>query len=435
MRPTLPWIWQDSAADRPCSHRPAWGLALLAGLIGIAIAGYSAHAQAANRTYALDIDGWGELVTRLQQPGARGVLDLFHDPSFWRGPIIPFIFGLVYAIVPTPSSVLAFNALAAGLAAAGLVVTFTWLGMPRLLAAGAVVFWLLYVPHHLIYGYYFAEPLIAVLSTLTFAAVAWALCRGRTGLAALAGAMAGILVLARPPFLLTLMAVTLFMWLSKRGAFRLMLAFGIALALVYAPWPLRNVMVNGALIPFTGDGSQAFFEGTWVPGDAQSMGTLREMPEFREIERQVGTLGSPVKAYKEWQRRAFAQALADPIAQVRLFIRKALRFWVFLEPYRWRASLKTGAVAALMLPLALIGAWRGRRALVVQLSLLWILGLWLFHSLVYAELRYNYAVFAMTLMLAGLGALQLYEILASLRADAAPAPARQPPSHSPAPRA
>jgi hypothetical protein len=435
MMPTLPWVWDDQSADRPCSHRPAWGLAILVGLFGVLLAGYSAHAQAANRTYPLDIDGWGELVTRLQQPGARGVLDLFHDPSFWRGPIVPFIFGLVYAIVPVPSSVLAFNALAAGLAAAGLIATFTWMGVPRVLAGAAVAAWLLYVPHHLIYGYYFAEPTIALISTIAFAAVALACCRRRTSLAVLAGVLAGILVLARPPFALTLIAVTLFLWLSKRGAFRLALAFGLALALTYAPWPIHNLMVHGAPIPFTGDGSQAFFEGTWVPGDAQSMGTLRQMPEFREIERQVGTAGSPVKSYREWQRRAFAQVAADPIAQVRLLIRKALRFWVFLEPYRWRASLKTSAVAVLMLPLAVLGAWRGRRALVVQLSLMWILGLWAFHSLVYAELRYNYAVFAMTLVLAGLGALQLYEAFVSLRAGESRAPAHQPPPHSAAPRA
>lgn len=39
--------------------------------------------------------------------------------------------------------------------------------------------------------------------------------------------------------------------------------------------------------------------------------------------------------YREWQRLAVSDISGDPVGQARLVVRKALRFWVFLEPYGW----------------------------------------------------------------------------------------------------
>jgi hypothetical protein len=398
---TSSWLWREADAEAPGTRPPAWRLAAALGLFGVLVAGWLAYAEQAHRVHQLDIDGWGVLATRLLSPDAR-LGDLFHDPSFWRGPIVPFVFGLVMAIFHADSSILVFNALVTGLAAAVFVATLTWLGVTPILAGAAVAFWLLYLPHHFVYGYWLAEPIVALFVALLIAAVALALVKRHAGWAAAAGFVAGLLILSRPPMLLALGVLTLFLTFSRRGSVKSGAAFVLVLALVYLPWPIHNMAVHGVLIPFTGDGGQALFEGTWIPGDARTMGELRKMPEFRAIEEKMQAL-PPVPRYREWQRMASAQIAAEPAAQARLVVRKAMRFWVFLDPYGWRPSMKTAAAAIVLLPLAIVGAWRARRTLVGQLATMMILAVWAFHALVYSELRYNYSVLTLTIVLAGIG--------------------------------
>jgi hypothetical protein len=408
---TLSWLWRPWDAEAPGTRPPAWRLAAALGLFGALVAGWLAYAEQAHRVHQLDIDGWGVLATRMQAPGAR-FTDLFHEPSFWRGPIVPFVFGVVMAIFQADASILVFNALVTGLAAAVFVATLTWLGVTPLLAGAAVACWLLYLPHHFLYGYWLAEPTVALFVALMLAAASLALVKRHAGWAVAAGAVAGLLILSRPPMLLALGTMTLFLAFSKRGSIKLGTVFAVALALVYLPWPIRNLAVHGTLIPFTGDGGQALFEGTWIPGDARTMGELRKMPEFRAIEERMQVL-PPVARYKEWQRMASTQIAADPAGQARLVVRKALRFWVFLDPYGWRPSMKTAAAAIVLLPLALVGAWQARRTLVGQLAAMMIVAVWTFHALVYSELRYNYSVLTLTIVLAGIGAASLAEVVVS----------------------
>jgi hypothetical protein len=399
---TLSWLWREMDAEAPGTRPPAWRLAGALGLFGVLVAGWLAYAEQAHRVHHLDIDGWGVLAMRMQAPDAH-FTDLFHDPSFWRGPVVPFVFGLVMAVFPADPSILVFNALVTGLAAAVFVATLTWLGVSRFLAGAAVACWLLYLPHHFVYGYYLAEPMVALFVALLLATVSLALVKRHAGWAAAAGVVAGLLILSRPPMLLALGAIALYLAFSRRGSMKLGAAFALVLALVYLPWPIRNMAVHGVLIPFTGDGGQALFEGTWIPGDARTMGELRKMPEFRAIEERMLVL-PPVARYREWQRMASAQIAAEPVGQVRLVVRKALRFWVFLDPYGWRPSMKTAAAAVVLLPLAILGGWRARRTLVGQLAVIMILAVWTFHALVYSELRYNYSVLTLTIVLAGIGA-------------------------------
>lgn len=402
----LSWLWREADAEAPGTRPPAWRLAVALGLFGVLVAGWLAYAEQARRVHHLDIDGWGVIAIRMQAPNAR-FTDLFHDPSFWRGPVVPFVFGLVMAVFHSDASILVFNALVTGLAAAVFVAMLTWLGITPLLAGTAVACWLLYLPHHFLYGYWLAEPIVALFVALLLATLSLALVKRHAGWAAAAGAVAGLLILSRPPMLLALGTLTLFLALSRRGSLKLGAVFAAVLALVYLPWPIRNMAVHGTLIPFTGDGGQALFEGTWIPGDARTMGELRKMPDFRAIEERMQVL-PPVARYKEWQRLASAQIAAEPAGQARLVVRKAMRFWVFLDPYGWRPSMKTAAAAIVLLPLALIGGWQARRTLVGQLAAIMILAVWTFHALVYSELRYNYSVLTLTIVLAGIGAAVLF---------------------------
>jgi hypothetical protein len=354
----------------------------------------------------LDIDGWGSLVTRLQQPNA-GLADLFHSPSFWRGPVLPTIFGAVYLAVPHELSVLGFNAIVTGLAAGTLILVFTALGAGRVMAGLAVAGWLAYPPHWFAYGYYLSEPLVALLSALLFGATALTLHSGRPLPAAIAGLTSGLLLLTRPHVIVIIGGIGLWFALRfLRERWTTVAAFALAAALVYVPWPIRNFKEYGMFIPFTGDGGQALFMGTYLAGDGLNMGVLREMPEFKALEGRLLAL-PPTVRYTEWQRLARAQVVADPLGQLRLVVRKFLRFWVYLPPHGWRPSLRTLLAAILIVPLAIAGAWLGRGWLLVRLCTLWVGGLWLFHGLVYSELRYNYPVLPMALLLALVGAREL----------------------------
>jgi hypothetical protein len=161
---------------------------------------------------------------------------------------------------------------------------------------------------------------------------------------------------------------------------------------------VRNYLVTGEFIPFTTEGGKILFQGVFLAGDDVQMSELRKNAEFAALEA-ASPAGSPVEDYRYWRRLAAEQMKADPVGQVRLCVRKAIRFWTYLPAHEWRPSLKTGLAAAVVLPLALVGVVRGWRHPLVRLSALWVGGLWAFHALVHAELRYNFPVLPMAFLL------------------------------------
>jgi hypothetical protein len=238
------------------------------------------------------------------------------------------------------------------------------------------------------------------------------------------GILAGLLVLARPPFLVVVTGLPVVLWFhlgTRRGRFALLYAAGFLVAFV--PWPVRNLVVEGELLLFTTEGGKILFQGTYLAGDDIGMGTLREDPQFREIE--SGEVGkSAIEQYRYWKELATAQVRKEPIGQLRLCCRKALRFWIYFPQHSWLPSWKTGLVALLSLPLAIFGSLRGRGRLLAQLCGLWVGGLWLFHTIIHSELRYNFPVLPMMFVLAITG---LQALLTNSRAQqhcspAAPSP-------------
>jgi hypothetical protein len=378
-------------------------LALVVTLMATAWAGYSAWTEQGQRTLSLDLDGWGHLVSRLQENG-RSFTSLLVEPSLWKGPVVPFLFGLCYYLAPFESSVLVFNAVVFGLAAGLLFLNFCQLGAGRVCALLATVGWVFYLPNRIVFGYYFAEPVLALFSAGLFALTARLMTRPGFATALALGALAGVLVLARAPFLLVVAGLPLVLWHPLAGTrLRYLSLFGAGFLLTFAPWPARNLLVEQEVIPFTTEGGKILYQGTWLPGDDVGMAQLRQLPEFRQVE--AGEAGkTPVEQYRYWKSLALAQILQTPLDQLRLCCRKALRFWVYLPAHSWVPAWKTTLVALLCLPLAAVAVLRGRRDPLVQLCALWVAGLWLFHSVVHAELRYNFPVVPMLFLLSVLGA-------------------------------
>jgi hypothetical protein len=351
-----------------------------------------------------DVDGWGWLIPLLKAPGG-GWLTLFQPPSLWKGPVIPFLFGLSYKIAGFDSSVLAFNALCYAASAIVLFLGFCRLGASLSLAAAATIAWSLYVPNSIVFAYYFAEPVIGLLSALTIISFGDAIVRQSRVALATSGVFAGLLLLSRPPFILVVAGLPVIAWLRLRRD-RMFLVGSLLLGMMasYLPWPLYNAVRLRAFIPFTAEGGKILFQGVYLAGDdIDNFNVLRAMPGFAALEARE-TMLSPVEQYHYWQRLAKEQIRANRVGQLRLMIRKSLRFWVYLPQFSWRPAWKTAVVAALTLPLALFGLLMGRKLLLVQLCALWIGGLWAVHSVAHSQLRYNFPVLPMLFLLASFGA-------------------------------
>ena len=182
--------------------------------------------------------------------------------------------------------------------------------------------------------------------------------------------------------------------------------FIVSLLVVILPWTFRNLVVYGELIPFTIDGSFILFQGTYIKGDSDIINNVRKISEFAEIEQRAKEK-SVIEQHHYWQALAIEQIRRDPLGQLRLCVRKALRFWTYLPQHSWAPSPKTAVVAVICLPLACFGFMCRRRCPLIQLCALWVSGLWLFHAIIHAELRYNFPILPMMFTLVIVGSYQL----------------------------
>jgi hypothetical protein len=355
----------------------------------------------------MDIDGWGTLVQRLKAPGA-GPAILFSSPSLWKGPVVPFVFGVCYFLAGSDESVLVFNVIAAALAAACFVIGFCSFGVDRISALLAVLLGFTYWPNHYVYGYYYAEPFLALLLSLLLLLVRWTVASERRIVALLTGSVAGSLLLGRPPFLIPVCATPILLW--RRPPWRgpgahTPLWFVLGLGLIFTPWTVRNFLLYQEIIPFTTEGGKILFQGTYLAGDSATIDEVRELPEFVKLEKAEGE--DPIGQYRYWRTLAMQQIRENPLGQLTLCVRKAIRFWAYLPAHSWMPSAKTALYAAIFLPFAAAAMIRRRRLFLCRLCALWVIGLWASHALVHAELRYCFPVLPLVFLLAVLGFRQL----------------------------
>jgi hypothetical protein len=367
-------------------------------LVAGAWAGFNAWNEQRGRTLPLDLDSWGHRVATMQAEG-RSLRGLFADPSLFRGPVVPFVFGLCYFVAPVETSVLAFNALWFALTAGVLFDAFRRLGAARWAALAAVLLWVFYPPSRLLFGYYYAEPVLGLLSAALFWLAARMLVRPGGAAALATGLVAGVLLLARGPFILVILALPFALWLIRRVPLRVLAWYAAGVAFAFSPWLIRNLIVERELIPFTTEGGLVMFQGTWQRGDAVRIEWLRKYPEYRELEE--GAKGkSEVEQDRYWRSLALAQVRDDPGGEILLCVKKGLRFWAYVTPNAWTLEGMTAPLVVVTLALAAAGSWRNRRAPLAQLCLLWVCGLWLVHAVIYAEMRYSFPVLPMLYLLA-----------------------------------
>jgi hypothetical protein len=373
---------------------PRWQSLAVAAVAAISGAA-AAVAHRPDDPLAREVDGWAERV-RDHYPNRMPAAELLR-PSLWKGPVVPTAYHLAYVLVPSADAVLGLNVLAFA-AAVGLFHRAVAAGGGHPLAALlAALGWAAAPGHRYLFGYYFAEPLVSLLGVTPFA-----LLLARPGRPLVIGLAGGVLLLARPTFLLVLALVPVVWWTTAGGPARTRLGwagrYAAGVLVVWLPWVVRNWLVLGAFVPFTVEGGQTLFHGSYLPVEEDRWQVLRELPEVKPLV--DAAPADPVGRMRYFAGLARAQILADPAGQAVRCVRKGLKFWVYLPPGEWLPTWKTGLAAGAVLLLGGWAGWRHRRVPAVRWAAAWVVGLWAVHAAVFGAARYHFPVLPMALFLA-----------------------------------
>jgi hypothetical protein len=362
------------------------GCTLVVAVLAFATARSAAFVTKPADPREMERDNWAAKV-QAAWPNPISFRDVVTEPSLWKGPIVPTIFHFSYWVWPSSESILVANALAFAFAAGMLHRVFTLFGHP-LAATAAVVCWMAMPQHHLLFGHYFSEPLVAALSALPFSLLLL-----RPNWAVRIGMLMGVLLLARPPFLLVVVLVPFVNWFLARGTsqnrFAWATRYTLGTLLTFLPWGIRNLLVIGSFVPFTVEGGQTLFHGSYLAVDEPRWQVFHELPEVKAL--LADAPSEPVARMQYLSGLAKSQVLADPFGQAVRCVRKSLRFWVYLQSDSWRVDWKTATMTLILFVGASVALWRERTPIVVW-SLTWVFGLWAMHSVVFGAMRYNFPV-------------------------------------------
>jgi hypothetical protein len=338
----------------------------------------------------LDVDSWAVKVTN-SYPYRIPFAELFQNPSLWKGPVVPTIYHISYFIYPSVYSPLAVNIISFAIAAGVLHRLFLRMGGHPFAAASATIVWIYYPPFRFIYSMYYAEPLVSLLSTIVLLCVL-----KKPQKSFYIGLLAGILLLGRPPFLIIIASIPMIFFLKKMRKEAIM--FIIGTSITFLPWGIRNYFTTGTFVPFTVEGGQTLFHGSYLPLDNIKWQEFKEDPRVSVLE--MAAPEDPVGRMKYLSGLAKKQILADPLGQAVHCVRKGMRFWMDVPGGSFVPHRNTGTAACIFLPFMLVGAIRNRRFSLVQWCVIWILGLWAMHAIVFGFLRYCYPIFPLAMFVA-----------------------------------
>lgn len=120
-------------------------------------------------------------------------------------------------------------------------------------------------------GMFMGEPLAATLLSGAVLTILWAADRDGRWAWALPGVLLGTLTLVRPEYLGVTALVAVVVFARDRTAWRASLAQAaillIGVAVVVAPWTVRNAVELDRFVPVSTGGGQVLFAGTYLPSD------------------------------------------------------------------------------------------------------------------------------------------------------------------------
>jgi 4-amino-4-deoxy-L-arabinose transferase-like glycosyltransferase len=217
------------------------------------------------------------------------------------------------------------------------------------------------------------------------------------------GAYCGVAALVNPALLLTLLALLVWVaWQTRKSGRLWPLLALLVLALVYAPWPVRNARVLGAFIPLR---STVAFE-LWMGNHSGATGFLDEslFPIFNRGEyEQYAALGEVAyMRHKSALAQEYIRAHAGEF--LRLSTIRFLRYWTGTGSQHGSIVFTIHAVLTTLGGVVGLGRMLQRRSF--RLASLFLLPLILFplpYYITHAEFRYRLVVDPLLTILAAHG--------------------------------
>lgn len=211
------------------------------------------------------------------------------------------------------------------------------------------------------------------------------------GLALVTGAMAGLATYLRPTWLLVGPGLALLVFIGGRSPIRTRLVLAalicFALSVTLTPWTIRNALVTGHFIPTTLWVGPSLYDG--LNPDATGDSDM----EFFEKDQLLQSM-SEYDMDREYRRRAWAYAAANPNQVLRLAVVKQSRFWSPAPntPQFDKPAIHVVAWLAFapLILFGVIGAWFSRRDLpLLILTVAPVLYFAALHLLFVGSLRYR----------------------------------------------
>lgn len=191
-----------------------------------------------------------------------------------------------------------------------------------------------------------------------------------------AGVLTGAAILTRPAMLFFLPLAAI--WMVRRRHAMDAVVFLLVAALCIAPWTVRNYRTYGRWILVASEGGVTFWTGNHPLAIGE--GDLAANPEIKraELDFRAAHPGLTPEALEPlYYRDALAWIRREPFAWLALVARKAFYTVVPLGPSYTLHSMKYFAASAaaylLVLPAAVVGAWRSRSAAVHAAAPLWLM--------------------------------------------------------------
>jgi tetratricopeptide (TPR) repeat protein len=278
------------------------------------------------------IDAWARAIAS-GQPG---------DTVYFRGPLVPFLFALIYRAGGGVSEIVFLNHIAGALTC-GLVVLLAREYFSSTVARVAGLVTALYWPLVYFEGEVLIEPVYIVLLVLSLWRLARAIARPSVWRLVVAGGCIGLSALARPTSLVLLpMIPFVFAGRGEKGAvssarawLRPSLLVAGACLVVLAPVTIRNYRVGESFVPVAWSGGLNFYIGNnpesdgrsaMIPGTASPwMGGADEALAIAS--EQAGDSLTPAEASSFYWRKGIAYVADHPQDAAALTVKKLYMFW------------------------------------------------------------------------------------------------------------
>ncbi len=250
------------------------GRVSLIALAAILLLGFGLRADYARegRPPVFDAVAYGEIARNLDAGRGFTLGDGAKQPASNYSPGLPLLVAGLYQVSGGTHERLARLVLAL---VGGLSVLFAYLigrrlsgPLAGLIAAGAVAIYPAFLEYQ---GMFMGEPLAAMLLSGAVLSMLWAADRHSRPVWLLPGALLGALALTRPEYLGVSLLLAMVLLIRDRPQLRTGLSDAAILlagiAIVVAPWTIRNAIALDRFVPISTGGGQVLFAGTYLPSD------------------------------------------------------------------------------------------------------------------------------------------------------------------------